>query len=235
MRNAFISGTADFLVSESLARVAARIQKILRSSTVDVYTLNRVYLMAVTEMLEKYGYPAAALRLFEWGYAMGHSYMLRLEKEVEKLKPDPKVTRMVAWIAWYTFSGTKPQIEQRVVPEPGFPYPTSVTYVRDANSPWDQEILLGEYRKASHYPAGAYEAAGNTYSVFSVGGALRTFARITKAISAGDSYTELTFVTVPAPLATEDYIEKLVPGFFAEIPYSKSRELYEKYFGQWRT
>jgi len=218
-------------VTESLAKVAVRLRKLLGSSTVDTYTLNRVYLMAVTEMLEKYGYPATAERLFEWGYAMGHSYMLKLEKEVEKLKPDPKVARMVAWLAWYTFSGTKPRIEQRVVPEPGFPYPVSVTYVRDPNSPWDQEIYLGEHRRASHYPAGAYEAAGNTYSFFAVKGALRTFARITKAISAGDSYTELTFVTVPSPLATEDYIEKLVPGFFSEIPFRKSQELYEKYFG----
>ncbi|WP_460024705.1 hypothetical protein [Infirmifilum sp. SLHALR2] len=38
-------------------------------------------------------------------------------------------------------------------------------------------------------------------------------------------------MTIPSPLATEDYIEKLVPGFFSEIPFRKSQELYEKYFG----
>ncbi|QOJ79138.1 hypothetical protein IG193_01360 [Infirmifilum lucidum] len=218
-------------MAESLAKVAVRLRKAFGSATVDTYTLNRVYLMAVTEMLEKYGYPATALRLFEWGYAMGHAYMLKLERELEKLKPEPKVTRMVAWLAWYMFSGTKPKIEQRVIPEPGFPYPVSVTYVRDPNSPWDQEIFLGEYRRASHYPAGAYEAAGNTYGVLVTKGAIRTLARITKAISAGDKYTELAFVTVPAQLASEDYIESLVPGFFSEIPFKKSQELYEKYFG----
>jgi len=56
---------------------------------------------------------------------------------------------------------------------------------------------------------------------------LRHFARITKAISAGDSYTELTFVAVPSALATEDYVEKLVPGFFSDTFQKKPGTLRE--------
>jgi len=213
----------DLPIPESLAMIVTKFRKRFASTTVDTYTLNRVYIMAFVEMTKAYGYEEAARRLFQWGYAMGHAYLLRLEKEIEQFDLSPASIKLLGRSAWYMFSGNDPEtiVETREVNGKTF-----ILYrVRDPHSPWDEGIKTG--KKAAIYPAGAYEGASNVYALIVGKGKWVTYARNTKSLSAGDPYTEIAGIYVPKDTAKEE-IESVLPGFFDEFSYEFSRELYKK-------
>jgi len=212
-------------IPEELAFLVARFRKVFGSTVTDTYTLNRVYVMAVTEMYRHYGYEEAARRLFEWGYVMGHSYMLRLEKDLARFNMDAPTIKLIGRMAWYMFAGNDPEtlIETREEEE-GTVF---ILRVRDPNSPWDAGLKLG--KKVAHYPAGAYEAAGNTFAEIVTGGKWRTFTRNTKSVAAGDPYTELVHIMVPTSMPKERVFE-LFPEHFEEISYDFSDQLYKRFF-----
>ena len=211
-------------LTESFGVFLTKIRKRLQSQTVDIFTLNRVYLMAVTEMIKAYGYEEAMKRVFEWGYIMGHAYLLRLEKDVEKFSHNEITTRLIGRTAWYIFSGTDPEVI--VEKHDFFGKEALLLIVRDRNSPWDKEFTIG--KKIAYYPAGAYEGAANTFTLIVEKGRIKCFSRNTKSLSAGDECTEIVTIYVPKE-ATKEQIEKVFPGFLNDIvSYEMSEELYKR-------
>lgn len=215
-------------LQEGIGVLLTKLRKKFSSKTVDVYTLNRVYLMAVTEMIKAYTYNEAMRRLFEWGYIMGHSYLLRLSKEIEKFKFDEKTTKLIGRIAWYMFSGTDPEV--KVETRDFYGKKSMILYVRDSDSPWDKGFTIG--KKVAYYPAGAYEGAANTFLLLTTKGETVSFSRNTKSLSAGDEYTEITTIYVPKSARLEE-IEKVYPGFFDDIiTFEDSQRLYRNFISQ---
>ncbi len=213
------------MATERIGMLVARVRKKLGSSTVDVYTLNRVYVMAITEIVKIYGYEEAIRRLFEWGYVMGHAYVMRLRKDIERASVSAQTIKFLGRLAWYLFAGTDPEVEMtiREVDEG----PMYVLTIRDDKSPWDMGVKMG--KKIAYYPAGAYEGAGNTHSILAGGGKWRVYTRLTKSMSAGDPYTELVHIYAPANRPPEKIVEDF-PGLFEEIPIEFSEELYRRTF-----
>jgi len=208
-----------------LAVMVAKLRKRLGGSVVDTFTLNRVYLMAVTEMFEALGFEEAPKRIFEWGYAMGHAYLLKLEKDVKAYPPDLRTIRFIGRLAWYMFSGNDPQVEA---------WETETSEgrwfhlrVRDPRSPWASGV--------SHYPAGAYEAAGNTFYALVEDFGHYVISRETKCIAKGDEHCELTWVAVPKGVSLDKALEVVGRDFgdaLEEVPPDVTRRLYSKTFGR---
>lgn len=210
-------------VPESIGMLVTKLRKKLSSSTVDTYTLNRVYIMALVEMVKAYGYEEAVRKIFEWGYLMGHAYLLRLEKEVEQFGFSPQSIKLLGRSAWYIFSGNDPEngVEEHRVGDTRI----IVFWLRDPHSPWDEGFKLK--RRAAIYPAGAYEGASNVYALITTKGEWVAYARNTKSLAAGDPYTEITVAYAPKETPSEA-IESVLPGFFDELGYDYSRQLYRK-------
>ncbi len=217
--------------SSPLAVLIAKARKRLGGSTVDTFTLNRVYLMAVTEISESLGPEESARRLFEWGYAMGHAYLLKLEKDMRAYPPNLRTVRFIGRLAWYMFSGNDPQVEAWEEQGPGGPW--FHLSVRDPKSPWASGVSMG--RRICHYPAGAYEAAGSTFFALVEDLGHYVVSRETKCIARGDEYCELTWVAVPKSVPLDEAVRRLRPRFgdsFEEIPPEMTADLYRKVFGR---
>ena len=217
--------------SSPLAVFVAKLRKRLGGSVVDTFTLNRVYLMAVTEMSEALGLEEAPQRMFEWGYAMGHAYLLKLEKDVKAYPPDVRTVRFIGRLAWYMFSGNDPQVEawEAVTPEGKWFH----LRVRDPKSPWASGVSMG--RRICHYPAGAYEAAGNTFFAFVEDFGHYVISRETKCIAKGDEHCELTWVAIPRGVSLDKALEQAGRDFgdaLDEVPIEVTRRLYSKVFGR---
>ncbi len=211
-------------VPESLGMFVTKLRKRLSSSTVDTFTLNRVYVMAVVEMVRAYGYEEAMRKIFEWGYAMGHAYLLRLESELEHFDMSPASIKLLGRSAWYMFSGN--DVETHVETREVDGKKIIIFRLRDPESPWDKGFKLG--KKVAYYPAGAYEGASAVYALIVGKGNWMTFARNTKSLAAGDPYTEIVNVYVEKGLPRE-VVERELKDFFDDIiSYDYSLELYKK-------
>jgi len=185
--------------------------------------------MAVTELIHAHGYEGAMKRLFEWGFTMGHAYLLRMERELKKFKLDVPTLKFFGRAAWYLFSGTDPEIEvnEKKVEEGSY----FEVIVRDRESPWDSGFKLG--KKAAFYPAGAYEGASNTFALIVAGGKWYAVCRNTKSLAAGDDYTEIFNVYIPVNRPPNKVINDYSQLFdFLDLEYSL--KLYEKTFGPLR-
>ncbi len=213
---------------ESLSMFVLKMRKRFGATTVDTFTLNRLYLMTVTEMRDFLGREKANLRIFEWGYAMGHAYLLKLGgRDIARYPPSQKVIRVIGRAAWYMFSGRDPEAESEERRAVGGNY--IIVRFRDRRSPWASEIETGD--KICYYPTGAYEGASNTYMSLAPGETrYYTVVRETACLAAGDEYCELTLVAVPKQTPRERVVEDF-PELFADVSMDASRELHEKYFG----
>ncbi len=214
-------------IPASLAMFVTKMRKRLGLSVVDTYTLNRVYIMAVTELVKVYGYEEAMKRLFEWGYSMGHAYLLKMEKDIQRFPVSVNSMKFLGRAAWYIFSGNDPEIivEEHKVEEGSY----FLVIVRDKESPWDAGFKLG--KKVAYYPAGAYEGASSTFALISGKGRWYAIARNTKSLAAGDPYTEIYTVYVPKGRSREK-VMKDFPELFEELSYDFSARLYRSTFGE---
>ena len=212
------------VVPESIVMLVTKFRKKFKSSTVDTFVLNRLYIAFFIELVKAYGYEEAIRRLFEWGYVWGHACLLKLEKDIEKFPFEAKSLKIIGRVAWYIFSGTDPTevvIEERDIDEK----PWFILQVRDENSPWDRDFSFG--KRIAHLPAGAYEAASNVFSILCGKRQWYCISRNTKSLAAGDPYTEITTLYIPKDTPKEIVIE-LFPNLFEDISYEFSRDLYER-------
>jgi len=209
-----------------LARLAVTLRKHLGESTVSVFTLRNVYIMAYTEIINTYGVEEGLKRIFRWGYEMGHEFLLRTKRDLERYKVSPKSTEFIGWTAWYIFAGNKPITSVREVEIDG--YKVIELKVRDPNCPFCSGISAKN--PVCIFNGGTYEAAGCTFTKL-FDPRFSAIARETKCKAMGDEYCEITYLTYPKKLG----FNKVVKHFgymFKYIDAEYSRQLYREIFGE---
>ncbi len=212
------------LRTSGAAIMAVKLMKALRETTVSSYTLNKLYTSSLTELAEIHGPEKAAEIMFKRGYEMGHAYLLKLRLQLGKYEVRVKDIAFIGRTAWLLFSGTDPEIEAYESEVGG--ETVIVLKVMDRSCPWCSEFKYPVM--ACSYPAGAYEAAGNTFDIIK-GVDFYTVARETACRARGDEHCELTFITIPKSVRRERVREEF-KELFTQFPMELSIELYRKTF-----
>ena len=214
------------MAAEGIGVFLLKMRKALGLKTVDAYTLNRLYVMGFKELADLLGYERAYRRLFEWGYAMGHSYLMRMETQLERFSVRVSDVRFLARAAWLQFSGSDPQVEVEERPAVGGSY--IVIRLVDRTSPWAEGVEAG--RMICAYPVGAYEGASNTFAILK-GREYYCVCRETACLARGDDRCEFYTVYVPRETPRERVVQDF-PELFEHLDMGFSEELYRRVFGE---
>ena len=210
----------------SLTMFLMRMRKLLSEKTVSEFVLTNLYLMTLKEMTELEGDRGALRKLFEWGYSMGHGYLLRLENDIKgRFRVDPDGIAYIGKGSWYLFCGSDPEISVEKVGLAG--RLVIVFTLRDSDCPWCKGLSHSVPMCA--YVTGAYEAASNVFSLMASEGDYYAISRETKCKATGNPFCEITTLFIPKQIPREAVVEKF-SELFTDFDMEFSRRLYEETF-----